>query len=185
MKLIKRLLILFTFISARKKWIFDGTRLESGPISAGSESKGYPRSVYAAMFDHATGLTYLFKGRKVWLYDEFSGTTNQTTLERLFRKGLHPSVRVNSAFFFYGKFKLWSLRLLWYLKFNNMIRIKPFMSFATSFERGNKYCFVSHLKARDSNIKQLCYMYSTFAPYGWKYDKKGFCEQWVIIMNYF
>jgi len=91
------------FLKARKKWIFDGTRLESGPVIAGSEAKGYPRTVYAALFDHDTGLTYLFKGRKVWMYDEFSGTTNQTTLERLFRKGLHPTVRVDSAFSFYGQ----------------------------------------------------------------------------------
>ncbi|XP_041473580.1 72 kDa type IV collagenase-like isoform X2 [Lytechinus variegatus] len=85
------------FLKARKKWIYDGTTLYQGPVRVSPSPNGYPLTVYAALYDKTSGLTHLFKGNKVWLYNEALGTIEKSTLKKVF-KGLHPSARVNGAF---------------------------------------------------------------------------------------
>ncbi|XP_063961246.1 matrix metalloproteinase-15-like isoform X1 [Lytechinus pictus] len=85
------------FLKARKKWIYDGTTLYQGPVRVSPSPSGYPLTVYAALYDKTSGLTHLFKGNKVWLYNEALGTIEKSTLKKVF-KGLHPSARVNGAF---------------------------------------------------------------------------------------
>lgn len=97
--------------TARKKWIFDGTRLHEGPVRVSPGPDGYPLTVYAALYNKLDGMTYLFKGSKVWLYDELTGTVERSSLKKKF-KDLHSTVRVNSAFMFYGKFLFWGINVL-------------------------------------------------------------------------
>ncbi|XP_030839987.1 collagenase 3 [Strongylocentrotus purpuratus] len=89
------------FLKARKKWIFQGTTLYEGPVRVSPSPDGYPLTVYAALYNKDDGKTYLFKGSKVWLYDELTGQVQRSSITKKF-KDLHSTVRVNSAFMFYG-----------------------------------------------------------------------------------